>query len=121
MLPTMEQAEQWVHDAPSSNPAGAQLALWMTTSELVDVGMVDSQEDKAEKFTSWLWAACALLKAQNKRIVLTDYPAQEVPWHVLGMQLTAAACVGNVASACGELLKWCDKNGVPLCEAMEGL
>jgi hypothetical protein len=37
------------------------------------------------------------------------------------MQLTAAACVGEVASACGELLKWCHANGVPLVEAMEGL
>ena len=121
MLPTMEQANGWVQQAAASSPEHEQCCVWFRTCELTEVGIADDDEAIAELFASWLRAACSLLKAQNKRIILTDYPAQEVPWHVLGMQLTAAACLGNVGAMCGELLKWCDKNGVPLCEAMEGL
>jgi len=120
MLPTMEQADEWVRRAPVRSDAEAQVSLWYETPRITLSGM-DAVEWSAPLLALWLNAACSLLKAQNKRIILTDYPAQEVPWHVLGMQLTLAASVGQVGPACGELLKWCDKNGVPLCEAMEGL
>jgi hypothetical protein len=115
----MEQADAWVERAEDRTAAIAQVSLWERTGLLFDGGVADAVA--ARRMARWLHAACSLLKAQNKRIILTDYLAQEVPWHVLGMQLTAAACLGNVGAMCGELLKWCDKNNVPLCEAMEGL
>jgi hypothetical protein len=121
MLPTMEQADGWVERAIKVSPADAQLVLWKQSAALVRLDELSHRMARVGVYAEWLGMACWLLKAQGQRIILTDYPAQDVPWHVLGMQLTAAACVGEVASACGELLKWCDKNGVPLCEAMEGI
>ncbi len=120
MLPTMERAERWVERATVRTASEAPASLWYETPRITLSGM-DAVEWSAPLLALWLNAACSLLKAQGKRIILTDYPAQDVPWHVLGMQLTLAACVGEVGPACGELLKWCDANNVPLCEAMEGL
>jgi hypothetical protein len=99
----------------------ASRALWEAGWRLTAALSPSGPNLQAFHFSSWLDVACSLLKAQGKRIILTDYPAQDVPWHVLGMQLTAAACLGNVGAMCGELLKWCHANGVPLVEAMEGL
>ncbi len=122
MLPTMEQADGWVRLSKTVSPDEARCALWRRTVSLVNAaGVGRTPQDQAAYAKDWFRAACRLLKSQGKRIILTDYPAQDVPWHVLGMQLTLAACVGEVGPACGELLKWCDKNNVPLCEAMEGL
>ena len=121
MLPTMEQAERWVDQAIKVPPAEAQFVLWKQSAALVRLDELSHRMARVGVYAEWLGVACWLLKSKGQRIILTDYPAQSVPWHVLGMQLTLAACVGEVASACGELLKWCDANGVPLVEAMEGL
>jgi len=121
MLPTMEQAQWWVDRMPGLDPRVIAWDLWEANRDLVRVVSAVSPEERAQHLCQWMCAACTLLKSQSKRIILTDYPSQHVPWHVLGMQLTAAACLGNVGAMCGELLKWCDANNVPLCEAMEGL